>query len=86
MTVTLNLAPDLAQQLQRRAAENGQTLESYLEQLATLAVADATRTAAPDTEISGEEFSELLDRLDATPTVPPLPADFCRADLYLEHD
>lgn len=36
-------------------------------------------------EMSPEEFERLLDEL-ALDNVPPLPADFSRADIYLDHD
>jgi hypothetical protein len=36
-------------------------------------------------EISPEEFERLLDEL-ALNDVPPLPADFSRTDIYLDHD
>jgi len=35
--------------------------------------------------LSGEEFEKLLDEFSA-PGCPPLPSDFSRADIYLDHD
>ncbi len=34
---------------------------------------------------SVEEFDKLLDEF-STPGCPPLPSDFSRADIYLDHD
>lgn len=47
-------------------------------------VQPATAQMPPPEPVSDEEFFRELDELawDA----PPLPADFSRADLYLDHD
>ncbi len=36
--------------------------------------------------LSDEEFNQLLDELSEGPPLPPLPADFSRADIYADHD
>jgi hypothetical protein len=35
--------------------------------------------------VSDEEFERLLDEVSAGPTLPPLPRDFSRADIYGDH-
>jgi hypothetical protein len=74
--------------LREKAAQRGETLEGYLEQLARHEAEDKDGTggATPrDTPLSDEEFDLLLDDLSAG-TLPYLSADFCRADLYADHD
>jgi hypothetical protein len=86
MTVTLTLLPEVAQVLQAKAIRNGKTLESYLTELAEQ---DAQRTSplmVGATEISLEEFDRLVDELSDGPTLPRLPDDFSRADIYVDHD
>ena len=45
MSVTLNLTPDVERKLQEKVAQNGQTLEEYLENLARQSAADAASPA-----------------------------------------
>ncbi len=41
----------------------------------------------PGLSLSLEEFDRLLDELsEGLPPLPPLPADFSRADIYEDHD
>jgi hypothetical protein len=90
MTITLNLAPETEQRLRQRAAQNSQTLEAYLEQLALRAAAEAeaiASTAPLRPPIDDAEFDRLLDELDELADPPGhLPADFSRADFYSDHD
>jgi predicted DNA-binding antitoxin AbrB/MazE fold protein len=44
----------------------------------------ASPPAVPD--LSDEDFTRLLDELASGPTLPHLPADFSRSDVYLDHD
>jgi len=39
-----------------------------------------------DLVVTNGEFEQLLDELASGPALPPLPADFSRADIYSDHD
>jgi predicted DNA-binding antitoxin AbrB/MazE fold protein len=41
---------------------------------------------APETDVSDEEFEQLLDELASGPALPSLPADFSRQDVYSDLD
>jgi uncharacterized protein (DUF1778 family) len=84
-TVTLRLNSETERKLREVAAHLGQTLEAYLEQLAEQNAGIAP-APSPTQELSDEEFERLLDQLSEGPTLPPLPADFSRADIYADHD
>ena len=45
---------------------------------------DGKQPTAPQDRLSDEEFERLLDKMAID--VPPLPPDFSRADIYLDHD
>jgi predicted DNA-binding antitoxin AbrB/MazE fold protein len=47
-------------------------------------VEDVTSASQLDAPLSLEEFDRSLDQLSLD--VPPLPADFSRADIYMDHD
>src|SRR5207249_3680765 len=53
---------------------------------------EVTMTPPPEPDqdlppLTLEEFDQLLDELsEGMPAVPPLPANFSRADIYLDHD
>ncbi len=58
-------------------------------QLLTIAITEAelaAKDAAETPALSHEEFDRLLDELASGPTLPILPPDFSRADLYADHD
>jgi hypothetical protein len=89
MTVTLQLASDTERRLRERAAETGQTLEAYLQQLIEREADRPSEAGTLDQQspLSDEEFDRLLDELsEGLPPLPPLPADFSRADIYADHD
>jgi Protein of unknown function DUF104 len=46
----------------------------------------APSPAVPDVALSDDDFNRLLDELASGPALPHLPADFSRADAYLDHD
>jgi predicted DNA-binding antitoxin AbrB/MazE fold protein len=47
----------------------------------------ATVSSIPESvALSDDEFERLLDELASGPTLPHLPADFSRADVYADHD
>ncbi|MEX0611818.1 MAG: hypothetical protein WD738_19910 [Pirellulales bacterium] len=75
--VSIQLQDSVAAALTAQAEQQGLTLEEYLARLANGAARASTQMSADDVE---REFEELS--LD----VPPLPADFSRADIYLDHD
>jgi len=96
-TVTVQLAPDTERKLRYQASQAGQTLEVYLERLAESAVANGMTTARggeaeeqpryiSDPRPTQAEFERLLGDLAAGPSLPVLPAEFSRADIYDDHD
>jgi hypothetical protein len=84
MTVTLNLTPETERWLRAQAAQSGQTLEAYVQQLVardTPAVNGDTGTRAAD-PASLAEFDRWLNELsDGLPSLPTLPADWLRRDV-----
>ena len=46
----------------------------------------AAAPAETQTGLSDQMFESILDELASGPALPPLPADFSRADLYADHD
>ncbi len=91
-TLTLALPDDVHRRLLDLSRRRGESPEA----LAQALVADAIRRADGGPEAAGrtngavaspEEFERQLDELSAgLPPLPPLPADFARADAYGEHD
>lgn len=86
MTVTVTLSLDVAGLLEAKARRNGTTLAEYLAALAQQDAQSKVLSQAMPTEISPEEFDRLLDDLSDGPSLPRLPADFSRADIYADHD
>ena len=87
--VTLHLSSATEQTLRERASREGKSLESYLQDVVAQAALDANGAAlTPST--SNPPIAELdrwLDEFAAgLPSLPTLPGDFSRADLYAEHD
>ena len=76
--VSIQLHESIAAALNAQASLQGISVEEYLSRLANGGVA----VVAP--RISAEEMQRELDELSLD--VPPLPADFSRADIYLDHD
>jgi hypothetical protein len=76
--VNVQLHESVAAALTSQASRQGLSLEEYLSQLAK----GGTVPAEPP--LSAEELDRQLDHLSLD--VPPLPADFSRADIYLDHD
>ena len=93
-TITVQLTSDIERKLRHQANQSGQTLEAYLERLAEKAAANGTTDHGPeeqpryisDPRPSQAEFERLLRDLAAGPSLPVLPADFSRADIYEDHD
>jgi hypothetical protein len=88
MTVTLNLAPDTERRLRAKAAQLGQTLEGSLERLALEEAEPGNGPGQPaDPALALPDFDRHLEALSkGLPPLPPLPADFSRADSYADHD
>ena len=76
--VSIQLQDSVAAALSAQAAALGLSLEQYLSQLAD------SGTALNGPRLTADEFLQQLDVLALD--VPPLPADFSRADIYLDHD
>jgi len=71
-----------AEMLQEQARARRLSIDEYLRTLANEAA-----STLPSAELTMEEFDQALDELAAgTEHLPPLPADFSRADIYLDHD
>jgi hypothetical protein len=89
MTVTLNLSAETTRKLYEQAAEAGQTLEAYLEQLLerdTRTAPGVAGTGAAD-QLSPDAFDQRLEELaEGIPPLASLPADWSRAYLYADHD
>ncbi len=90
MPVSLNLAPPIERQLREKAAQQGKSLEAYLEELAGRDAESPHPAYYPPKApppLTDAEFDGLLAELDELP-VPPgqLPANFSRADIYCDHD
>jgi hypothetical protein len=88
-TVVLRLSSDTERRLRARAVLSGTTLEGYLEQLAQRDVERddvAGPGVVPAASIPEQEFEHLLDQLAGADTLPQLPADFSRSDIYADHD
>ena len=75
--VSIQLQESVAAALTAQAELHGLSLEQYLVRLANGAAKEPSQMSPDELERQLEELS--LD-------VPPLPADFSRADIYLDHD
>jgi len=76
--VNVQLHDSVAAALAAQASLQGLSLEDYLSRLANGGDAAATPP------LSAEEVDLQFDELSLD--VPPLPPDFSRADIYLDHD
>jgi hypothetical protein len=81
MVTRIEIEQDTAERLANKAKSKGLSVDSLLKNL--LDRTDST----PQAMVTFEEFDRVLDELAAGPEdLPPLPADFSRADIYLDHD
>ena len=87
-SVTLHFRAETEQVLREKASRRGQTLETYLEQLAEREAAGDADARATDAggQLTDSEFDRLLDELSDGPRLPHLPIDFSRADIYSDRD
>lgn len=84
--MSLSISPELERRLIEQASAAGySSVEDYL--LAIVArecqAVDVESAVVP---LTGEELDKLLASLAFEEPVPLLPADFSRADIYLDHD
>jgi len=85
MTVHLNFSSDAERLLKEKAGQLGLTVEAYLEAIIERLVRaeEGSTDLAPSSQ---EDFEQILDQLcEGLPSLPTLPADFSRADIYGEH-
>lgn len=81
MMTRIEIEQDTAERLAKKAKSTGISVDSLLNNL--LDTSDLTTRDA----VTLEEFDRILDELAAGPEdIPPLPSDFSRADIYLDHD
>lgn len=81
MMTRIEIEQDTAERLAEKAKSTGISVDSLLNNL--LDTSDLT----PRDAVTFEEFDRILDELAADPEdIPPLPTDFSRADIYLDHD
>lgn len=77
---SLDLDEKMAEYLLARASAQGITVEELIRRL----LRQEGDTAISGPRLSSDELDRILDE-EATDT-PGLPADFSRADIYLDHD
>jgi hypothetical protein len=75
--VSIQLQDSVAAALSDQAHKQGLSLEAFLAQI-------ASKSDQPKLPIDFDEWERELDELSFD--APPLPADFSRADIYLDHD
>lgn len=81
MTIQIEVAQDTAIMLKANAAMRKISLNDYLRKLAE------TDSLAQTANFSLEEFDRDMDQLAAgLESLPVLPQDFSRADIYADHD
>jgi hypothetical protein len=73
----IQLQDSIVAALEAQANLQGLSLESFLAQIASKEVVNGA------TPLSADELDRQLDELSFD--APPLPADFSRADIYLDH-
>jgi len=76
------VTPETAELLAARAQAHGLSVDDYLKLL--LGAPEPQHALAV---LSDEEFDALMEEFaNGTEHLPPLPANFSRADLYSDHD
>lgn len=75
-------AQDVLRTLEAQAAARNMALADYLQLFA-----QAGEIADSSMQLTTEEFDVLLEKVsEGVPALPPLPAEFSRADIYAGHD
>ena len=77
---TIEVSPEIAEILKAKAMARQLPLDNYLRTLLENDIANRSHSA-----LSIEEFDRDMDEL-ATDSLPVLPSDFSRADIYADHD
>jgi hypothetical protein len=89
-TIIVQVTPDTERKLRHQAKQAGETLEAYVGRLAERAVDGACQKAQEryisDPRPTNADFEKLLGDLALGQSLPVLPADFSRADIYDDHD
>jgi hypothetical protein len=87
MTVTISLPAVTEELLRSRAATSGKDVSTLILEAVEEKFAPSNGAALVQSQ-SPEEFDRLLDEFfEANPeTLPGLPVDFSRADIYVDHD
>jgi hypothetical protein len=75
--VSIQLQDSVAAALSAQAKQQGLSLDAYLAHI-------AGKKSAPPPQAQFDDWERELDELSFE--APPLPADFSRADIYLDHD
>ncbi len=84
-SITIELPQETTEKLREKAAQLGQSLESYLQALAQQNAVEPAVIASKS--LSVEELDHFLDEFSAgLNDLPPLPEDFSREDIYHDHD
>lgn len=77
----IEVEQETADRLAEKAESKGMSVDSLLRGLLD------KMDSAPLTELTLEEFDGILDELAAgSESLPALPTDFSRADIYMDHD
>jgi hypothetical protein len=80
--VLTEVEPETAESLAAQAQAQGLSVDAYLRLLLGM-----PRQKNALTELSDEAFDTLMEEFaSGTEDLPPLPADFSRQDMYLDHD
>lgn len=86
--ITLQLPDETERKLRDRAEEAGRTIESLVRDLVVDA-ADAPPQRPrfiSEPKLTDEQFATWLEEIAAGAPGTPLPPDFCREDIYYDHD
>ncbi len=84
--LTVNLAPELEDEVRQNAAERGQDADKYLGQLINMALRRPVPPIIP-AQISTEEFIRRMRTMGRAvdPSVPPLSDEATRRESLYEH-
>lgn len=87
MSITVNLPPEVERRISDNAAKDGVSVEAYVRAILLRKSNGLSETGDVLRQpVSAEEFERLLDELSEPASLPNLPDDFSRADIYSDHD